>query len=335
MYGIDITPSKEFILSKVSEEQIMSYYLGVEVTFGSRIKSPLRNDRTPTCAFFFSGGKLKFRDYAGHIHGDCFDIVCKVRNCNFRDALEHIIKDMDLISKNQACIPDKEEVIKSQSRTVIKVRKRTYWTETDKDFWLSYGIHSKTLKKFNVFPLHIAWVNDSKVYTHKDQDPCYAYYVKTDDTGLERIKLYLPLRTKESTHKLRFMGNCGVNDIFGYSQLPAKGKLLIITKSLKDVMVLDELGFNSVGVQSETSMFGKELFNELSSRFDTIVTLFDFDYTGVLLSNKFRQTYHTQPYFLTNGRFGSKDYQAKDISDYNKLHNSSHTKQLLHAISSY
>ena len=114
----------------------------------------------------------------------------------------------------------------------------------------------------------------------------------------------------------RFMGNCGANDLFGYDNLPDTGDLLIITKSLKDVMVLHELGIPSIAVQAESMVFGDSIFKELSSRFRRIITLFDFDHAGIRLTNIFRKLYSTGHRFLTDGRFRSIDYGAKDISDY-------------------
>lgn len=46
-----ITVTKELILNSVSEETLMEHYLGVPVKKGL-LKSPLRQDNKPTCAFY-------------------------------------------------------------------------------------------------------------------------------------------------------------------------------------------------------------------------------------------------------------------------------------------
>jgi hypothetical protein len=57
----DIT--KEFLLSKYSEETYMTHYLGIPVKKGL-FKSPLRGDKTPTCSFFRNkSGELIFKDF--------------------------------------------------------------------------------------------------------------------------------------------------------------------------------------------------------------------------------------------------------------------------------
>lgn len=60
-----IRVTKEMILSKVSEEQLMEHYLGIPVRKGL-FKSPLRQDNNPTCAFYRNAsGDLIFKDFSG------------------------------------------------------------------------------------------------------------------------------------------------------------------------------------------------------------------------------------------------------------------------------
>jgi hypothetical protein len=312
-YGITFRPDRSYVLSKVSQEQIMSYYLGIPVDIGVLYRSPLRNDNNPTCGFAYSNnGNLMFRDFSGHFWGDCFDVVMYVRNCNFADALNHICTDMALIKRME--IP--EELLGPRipkTRKTLGFRKRTSWSEVDKEFWKSYHISSKTLRKFHVSPMYMGFINDEVCYRYRDSDPGYAFWLRTDSNNTDRIKFYFPYRDRTMT---RFMGNCGANDLFGYDNLPPKGDLLIITKSLKDVMVLYELGIPSIAVQAESMVFDRNIFTDLASRFKRIITLFDFDHAGVRLTNIFRKLYSTGHRFLTDGRFGSLDYGAKDISDY-------------------
>lgn len=327
-YGINFIPTKDFVLSRVSQEQIMTYYLGIPVELGTHFRSPLRADTNPTCGFAYTGlGKLMFRDFGGHFWGDCFDVVCHIKNCNFQTCLETISADMNLIQsvKRSAIFQNSR-----RGRKVFAFRRRNFWSETDKDYWLQYHIHSKTLRKFHVFPIYLGWIDERIVYRYKESDPCYAYFIREDKSGVERIKFYFPLRSK-SKGEVRFMGNCDNDDIFGYDNLPDNGELLIITKSLKDVMVLHELGFVSIGVQAESMGFKKGIFDELKSRFRRIITLFDFDHTGVNLTNFFRKNYGSEYRFLTNGRFKSVNYHAKDIADYTRSNNPNLAIQLINA----
>lgn len=64
--------TKELILSRFSEEQIMEFYLRVPVKRGL-FRSPLRRDREPTCSFYRNNsGDLIFKDFATGQHLNAF-----------------------------------------------------------------------------------------------------------------------------------------------------------------------------------------------------------------------------------------------------------------------
>ena len=70
----------------------------------------------------------------------------------------------------------------------------------------------------------------------------------------------------------------------GWDELPPSGKLLIITKSLKDVIVLRSCGYNAVSLSSETSVnIFKLYYWQLSERFENIVVWGDPDAAGAVL----------------------------------------------------
>jgi hypothetical protein len=327
-YGIDFRPDKKFILSKITQERIMSYYLGLPIDLGTLFRSPLRNDANPTCGFAYSqSGYLLFRDFSGHFWGDCFDVVMYMRNCDFQTALDIISKDLDLIrtSVPDNHIPEASEKIRTRKK--LSFRRSACWSEVDKEYWGSYHIRSSTLKKFHVSPMFLGFINDEVVYRYSKSDPGYNYWVRKDSEGRDRMKFYFPLRDRSRT---RFMGNCDGTDIFGYDNLPPNGDVLIITKSLKDVMVLFELGISAIAVQAESfKTFPKKVMDELKTRFNNIITLFDFDATGVSLTNMFRKVFGTDFRFITNGRLRSVDYGTKDIADYIRRWGPEHTLSLI------
>ena len=78
MFDFTIEPkiTKEFLLSKNSEETYMSYYLGIPVKKGL-FRSPLRSDAHTTCSFFRGhSGNLYFKDFAT---GQCLTFEGVVR----------------------------------------------------------------------------------------------------------------------------------------------------------------------------------------------------------------------------------------------------------------
>ena len=94
-----LRPTKELILQKVSEEQLMEHYLGIPVKKGL-FKSPLRQDNHPTCAFYRSkNGDLIFKDFNGSFCGNAISVVMYKFNCTFYKALQIIANDFGIIKR--------------------------------------------------------------------------------------------------------------------------------------------------------------------------------------------------------------------------------------------
>jgi hypothetical protein len=312
--SITLTPN--FILSKVSEEEIFERYL-CPVT-NRKVCNPLREDRTPTCSFFRGrNGMLMFMDYSGAFLGSCFEVVKHKYSVNFNDALKIIAKDFGLIEgDNVNRVPLPPRVAITKELKVIQV-KRQPWTAVDKDFWRSFSLNSTILKKFNVASCEKVWINGDIIYTYNKLDPGYVYYF-----GNGNYKIYFPFRKE-----YRFLGN--TTEIQGLSQLPETGKILIITKSLKDVMVLDSFGIPAIAPQAESICLDAELAVNLKRRFDHIYTLYDFDRTGCRSAFKMWRELGIPMLFLTDGTFNTIDYGAKDLSDYVKKFGKEQTKELI------
>ena len=95
----------------------------------------------------------------------------------------------------------------------------------------------------------------------------------------------------------------------GMEQLPSFGNLLIITKSLKDVMCLYEMGYNSISSSSETTFLPKNILESLKERWKHIVILYDRDKTGVAEARKYSKQFNLDAIFV------HKRFKSKDISD--------------------
>lgn len=102
-------------------------------------------------------------------------------------------------------------------------------------------------------------------------------------------------------------------------QLPKKGRLLIITSSLKDVMVLTQHGFPAIcfngegyGCDPGTSSFEpvKLTIKALRRRFSKIAVLFDSDEAGRQLAEKFSR-HHKVPIILIGPQKDPSDFQRK------------------------
>ena len=311
MFNFTIDPkiTKEFLLSQNSEETYMSYYLGVPIKKGL-FKSPLRKDNHNTCSFFRgNSGNLYFKDFAT---GQCLTfegVVMAKYNCTYHSALKIIAKDFGYIQNANIKKQEVSEIkiqpkFESEKETFIQVEIKDF-SESELKWWNSFGISEQTLKKYKVYSVKTVFIN-GKIYAQSTQhSPIYGYFFGKKE-NIEQWRIYIPKRKE-----FRFIGNVSTKTIQGYKQLPEKGKLLVITKSMKDSMLLSSLGIPAVAPNSETQFVSEKMLNEFRERFKNIVLLYDSDKTGVKFMNKIRKQHHDLIICMI-----PRKYEAKDISDF-------------------
>jgi hypothetical protein len=306
---------KTFIQKRVSPEEVFEHYLGVEVRPGYKFCNPLRVDENPTCKFFYSGDKPYFSDFAVETGMDCFDLVMWHYNCGFQQALRHIAEDMglrdvDASEKTGGWSPG--DVVRkgkgNYGHTSIKVRTADF-TRKDASYLKSHGISKQVAEKYWCYGIDHVWVNGEHIWMRTPERPAIGYYFGTDEEDIQHWKIYFYEDDED-----RFL--CNTGRIQGWPQLPETGDTVLITKSLKDVMALHSFGVNAIAPQGETIKPPTEKIESLKSRFNTVLSLYDFDDAGITMANFLKREYDIDPLFLTNGDYGTTDYGAKDFSDY-------------------
>lgn len=316
---------RDKILLKVSPEEIFEYYLGECVDTKKKFCSPLRHDKHPTCTFTYRNNKLLFRDWAESVPYDCFEVVKQLYQCDYRTALNIIANDFGVTS-SVITKPDvnnlnrirKPKGNRETEGSRIRIKRNNEFQPSDIQYLNSFGISIRTAKFFRVYSCYKTWINNKVIYQYSDNNPALLYHF-----GGYNYKIYF---YKSSSS--RFL--CNTNRIQGYAQLPSHGEYCIITKSLKDVMVLYEAGIPAIAPQSENVLLDKGTVEELKSRFTNVYTLFDFDRAGITGANKYRKAFNIQPFFLTNGRFSTHDYQAKDVAEFTSMFGIESLKQLIY-----
>lgn len=301
------------------------------------ILSPIRtNDYDPSVGFAYDNkGRLKMRDFNGSFWGDMFDLVAylyklKVNTKSSFYIVLKIIYDAMLDEEFKDVIDDDIKhrlVLAQRSKLVIDLNVRD-WNRQDSILWDSWGLDTQFLTNNYVFPVENYWVNidsnPSPKYYYSHDNPCYAYYQGYDEKGIANYRLYFP---KKSKYYPKFITNN--NSIQGLLQLKHDYDAILITKSYKDVLLLTRLwndNFRSIGgldigfvaPPAEDYRFSIYDITTLRSRTnsDKLISLYDFDYTGIKGANRLKRTYDVPYLFLTNGRFNTTDYKSKDISDY-------------------
>lgn len=285
--------TREDILKHVTQEEIYSFYLGEDITHLGIFHSPLREDNIPSFALYFhkvNRNILMFYDFATKDCGDFVVLVMRMFNVDYPEALKKITFDLGLsnfsVNLTKQVISYTRIIHKDKIKLGIKTRP---WNYRDKEFWNSFGICKATLLKFNVHPISYVFYNDTAVKAHEQ---AYAYVEIKDDKV--SYKIYQPTEIKIK----KWINNADYSVHQGYMQLPKSGDMLIITKSLKDVMSIhDCLGIPAIGLQSESVTMKNSVMDEYKSRFKKVICLFDNDEAGKKLSKSFTEKYNI-PYFF-------------------------------------
>lgn len=286
----------DYILSRVSEYDIYARYLG-KFKVGGIYNSPFRKDSNPSFGVFLSRktGKLLFKD---HGSGECGDVIKFVQELkgihNYNEVLLQIVKDLKVT--NDTIL--KASVVPVHNETIIGIVRQPF-TKIDIEYWGKYGISIPTLEKFDVNSIKYYLCNGIVKGIYKDENPMYAYKV------FDKFKIYRPYGDKYA----KWRNNLTEIDIQGWAQLPKNGSLLIITKSLKDVMALYEMGYTAISPSSESTFIPNVALEDIKKRFKRILLCFDRDSSGCKNSIKFSNQFKIKPFFI------HKKFKAKDISD--------------------
>lgn len=289
------------ILSKVTEYDIYSAYIG-NFKIGMIYNSPFRKDKNPSFGCYYSrtSKQLMFKD---HGTGDCGNVIKFVSLITgltkYNDILIDIVNKLKITNDTQ--LVSSKHYIPS-TETVIGVVRQEF-TSIDTDYWGQFNISIDTLKKFNVSSIKYYLCNGIVKGIYKDTNPMYAYKVYNN------FKIYRPLADKYT----KWRNNLTETDIQGFKQLPKTGDILIITKSMKDVMCLYEMGIPAISPSSESTFIPDKALNQLRKRFKRIIILFDRDVSGVKYLRKMSLKTGLE------GMLVHRKFKAKDISDAIKI----------------
>lgn len=314
--------NKDEILKYITELQILERYCSNYKSIDTSFKSEFYSDKNGSCRIIISASGIPYyKDYGNGDYFLAFDYVSRKYGSNYHETCNIIANDFGLKNSNFKVTPqlllsnDTPKLVKVKSNIQVIVKP---FSLIDYEYWMQYGISLQTLQFFNVKACSHVYLNKGDkhyVFEYKNSNPLYSY--KFFKNNMEYFKIYNPYSiTKEG----KWLSNVGSDCLQGYDQLPETGDLLIITKSLKDVLCFYEMGISAVGLQAETNKMSKKSFDELSKRFKRLVLLLDNDDQGYTSTCEFLLTYDIEFFFIPN---------EKDISDYIKKYNLEKAKKLI------
>jgi hypothetical protein len=317
--------TKDEILKYITELQILERYCSNYKTIDSSFKSEFYNDRNASCRIVISASGIPYyKDFGNGDYFLAFDYVSRKYGSNYHETCNIIANDFGLKSTNFNVTPqllisnDSPKLVKVKSNIQVVVRP---FNMLDYYYWNQYHISLATLQLFNVKACkNVYLVKGDKhyVFNHKNDSPLYSYKFFKNNT--EYLKIYSPYST---TKEGKWLSNVGSDCLQGYDQLKNSGELLILTKSMKDVLCLYEMQYSSVAVQAETNDLSKKSYEELSKRFTTIISLYDNDEAGKNGAQKLLDKYNILPIFIP------EITGCKDISDFIKSNNLVKAKKLI------
>jgi len=321
--------TKSNLLEKVSDVDIYRHYIDQELDFKSNILSPLRREKEPSFGFFIGqSGEICFKDFRIG-SGDCINLVERMYNLSFYDAMSKIVIDFGLTNDfyyknidetiNKAVIhDDRKNVIKTLKKNKNIAISRRKPQMHDVIFWEQFGITKTILNKYRVEPIRFFFINDSCIKADK-----YAYAFIEHKDNKETYKIYQPFNKE-----FKWLNNHDNSVWQGWEQLPEKADTLIITKSLKDVMSINSvLNLPSTALQSEKIIPKDNIIKELKERFEFIHVLYDNDYDKDVNWGEEYSKKLTKKYNLLFSQIPTR-YESKDFSDLVKNHGIETAKKL-------
>ena len=320
---------KDAISIVVSQQQIMEHIYGCAIIPKlARYRNITRIDSTPTCSFFSRGSNFYLNDFRTGEILNPYDIIMRLNNCSFSEALDYVISVFMINTKSDSNIkivrpaPIKEVEIQYQSVD------RSY-DINDKEFWQRFEITRPTLLKYKVRPVSEVSIfkrNKGKfeqIYNYDKSEDSICYKINVDN----KIRFYKP---KSDNRAYKWFGTTNAQCCFGYKELDiGMSNVIFICSGLKDMLCLNEMGFAAVAPMGEgiplpenVIAYLKDLKKYMNKR---IVYLFDTDIAGLKAAAKFACINGFEAIWLPK----QPDAHLKDVAEYVEYFGKDSTKTII------
>lgn len=289
--------TKQSILNKVDDYNIIRFYLGQDFDFKKKFPSPFREkkvDNKPNLTFFVGDDdKILFKDFANGKGGDCFTFVQELYNLDYYQTLLKINEDLGLNAESDFLIKDLKIQLKEKPGSIHKQEKVIQivpksFTHEELKYWEDYQINEQELKRKNVFSIE-------KLYINKQLVPNYNKELRFAYLFDNYLKIYSPL-----SQEFKWISSCPNDFISGFDDIKYKifkgiqAKRLVISKSVKDEIILSKFFTDVCSTQNES----KEAINEENMQWilkgyepENVYISYDSDDAGVQAS-----LYYTKKY---------------------------------------
>lgn len=305
--------NNNYDVNNINHNEVYFSCLGYYPSINKFYNSPFGEDKTPSMRFYIKNGKLLFKDFSSDIGGDSIDMVMNLMNLSFKDTIKLISENQNIQKIDSFNITKNVRIYEEKPPKIIEVSLFKQIPQSFYSYWNRFEITPNILKYFDILPAKYVWFNDTLITSYKDSEPIIRYRINT------KYKIYNPLGNPE----YKWLSTTSNSDIFALDKLPKNGKILVISKAMKDIMCWAVLGIPSIAMCTEKAMIPENLMNELKSKFSKIIVFLDNDKHGIESMLKYHKSYNLDCYMLP------VDSGYKDIADYIKDRGSKKLKQLL------
>jgi len=308
--GLKQKISRTFLKDHIGEEAIFRHYFG-DFQLGRSYNSVFRKDNKSSTGFYISeNGSIIYNDLATSEKYDFVRFVMTLHNLNYYQALERIAADFKAfpgVLKGVAPKPSQPLTqLKKPKKATFKVVTRPF-SKQDLQYWGQYYITDKELKQNDIFSVHSFQINDYTIYTETNQLR-FAYLFK-DDQNNGFFKIYTP-----NDKERKWLNNATLNMVTGLKSLNCTQKTLVITKSVKDYIVLKKFLPDVIALQNESkAAFSPKTIKILQKCFKNIIIWFDADDPGIEAAKYYTETYGFKAITTPNSAFVK--FGVKDPSD--------------------
>lgn len=313
----DIMLTSDDILERVDEYSLYCHYLGYEpIPHTGKYRSPIRSgaqtDDVPSFGIFYSttshDREFLWKDQATGQVGDIFRLVQLMHGyTSRREAEKRVIMDFSLgYQKTEA----REKIITHEAPERTEMDIRTVdrdFTVNEVAYWRALNIQRDLLSEYKTTAVKYFWLAAEQSVPYAPKEFAFSYRIGS------KYQIYQPFETKDR----KFRNNLTDAHIFGLQQLKFQSPLLVITKSMKDVMHFASFGYEAISPRSENTPIAEKYLRALEQKYRHIVTFFDND--GKCRRDFYPYIHHEVP--LSMG--------AKDPTDVAKLHGIDASRDML------
>jgi hypothetical protein len=281
---------KEYLASKhpihkvheiADDYNIFRSFIGDHMEVGRLILSPMREDSNPTFSIFLPTknkpqwpGQLLFKDFNG-ASGNVITFA-KMMAESRSISLNTITEICDYIIGEITGV----EVVTTPKLINVYEGNKYYYASLKKfrashlDFWDLHGVKRSMLDTYRILPAQYLLNESEKIVKSFSHTTTFIYAI------FDKFKIYQPY---EENFK-KFFNQCTAEYIQGLEQCTGLGDKLLVTKSLKDIVVYQSHAnewIDMIAPQGEGYKWDLKIIAWILDTYSEIIVVYDYDAAGI------------------------------------------------------